>query len=98
MRRSGSQTAEASQQLLAMIEAELGSLLDFLPAPLLVTSDRGKILRANRAAVLFLDMSESLVDKRLEDVVCSQAVDVTVTVLRHERTVVRLCALQHHHC
>jgi PAS domain-containing protein len=95
---SDSRTSDANQQLLAIIEAELGSLLDFVPVPLLVTSSTGEILRANRAALLFLDLGESVLHKRVKDVVSSQAIDMLVTVLRHEHTVVRLCALQHHNC
>ena len=64
-RRTRQQTAEPTQQLLAIIEAELGALLDFLPAPLVVTSQTGEILRANRAAVLFLDAPEPIIHKPL---------------------------------
>ena len=95
--RSGKRSSDPTQEVLAIIEAELGALLDFLPAPLLVTSEAGEILRANRAAVLFLDCAESIIHKPINAVVGAQSIDVSVTVVRHERTVLRLCALQRHH-
>lgn len=88
-------SAEPSRELLAIIEAELGALLDFLPVPLLVTSESGKILRANRAAVVFLERTTSIIDKPLAVAIGTQSIDVTTTTLRHERTTLRLCALQH---
>jgi hypothetical protein len=69
-----------------------------LPAPLLVTSEAGEKLRANRAAVLFLDSAASIVHKPLDVILGAQAIDVSTSTLRHEGTVLRLCALQHHNC
>jgi hypothetical protein len=73
-------------------------LLDFLPTPLLVTSATGRILRVNRAAVMFLDVAGPLVNQNLADVIGCRRVDVVSAVLRHERTVVKLCALQNRNC
>jgi len=78
-----------------MVEAEVGSLVEVLPVPLLVTSEAGDILRANAAARLFLDSSEGVAGKQVEDVLRQQAISVRVTTLSHEGRVVRLYALQH---
>jgi len=100
VRRPGGRTSQPisnpSQEILAIVEAEFGALLEFLPAPLLVTSEAGEILRANRAAVLFLDRGVPIIHQRLDVVIGSQLVDVSTTTLRYKRTVLRLCALQHH--
>src|SRR5579859_4799966 len=40
---------------LALVEAQVGSLVDVLPVALLVASPTGEILRANAAAVELLD-------------------------------------------
>jgi PAS domain-containing protein len=84
-----------SQQVVAIVEAEVGSLLELLPVPLLVTSESGQILRANAAARLFLDSSETLAGKHVDTIVRQQAISVRVTTLSHEDYVVRLYALQH---
>ena len=64
----------------------------------MVTSQTGEILRANRAAVLFLDAPEPIIHKPLDLVLGAQSVDVSIAILRHERTVLCLYALQHHNC
>ena len=87
--------SDQSQQLLAMVEAEIGSLLEVLPVPLLVTSGDGDILRANAAARVFLDSAEGLAGQQVEHVLHRQAISVRVTTLRHQAQIVRLYALRH---
>ena len=44
-----------------MVEAEVGSLVELLPAPVLVTTEAGNVLRANPAAAVALGLTaESL--------------------------------------
>jgi hypothetical protein len=88
-------SSDQGQQLLAMVEAEVGSLLEFLPVPLLVTSAAGDILRSNTAAVGFLDTSETLVGKHIDDVLRRQAISARVRTLCHRGQVVRLFVLHH---
>lgn len=80
--------------LLAIIEAEVGSLLEYLPVPLLVTSEAGDVLRANSAAGLFLDSPETLVGKRIDDVLRRQAISARVRTLCHEGEIRHLYVLQ----
>jgi nitrogen-specific signal transduction histidine kinase len=87
--------SDQSQQVVAIVEAEVGSLLELLPVPLLVTSESGQILRANTAARLFLDSSETLTGKRVDNILHQQAISARVTTLSHGGYVVRLYALQH---
>lgn len=44
-----------------MVEAEVGSLLEMLPVPVLVTSDHDVVLRANPAAGVALGVAEDAV-------------------------------------
>jgi PAS domain-containing protein len=87
--------SDQSQALLAIVEAEVGSLLELLPVPLLVTSETGDILRANAAARVFLDAAVPVIGTSIDDLLQDQAMSVCVRVLRHEGHVVRVYALQH---
>jgi PAS domain-containing protein len=49
-----------SAQAVAFVEAHLGSLFDFLPAPLLMTDADGLIVRTNTAAERVLDRHDLL--------------------------------------
>lgn len=79
---------------LALVEAQVGSLVDVLPVAVLVTSSNGQILRANEAAVELLASPLPLVGQAVTAVVTAaqreRALDVRVRWLRHEDDVLRL--------
>jgi PAS domain-containing protein len=82
------------RQLLAMVEAEVGSLVELLPAPVLVTTEAGTVLRANPAAAVALGVTEeSLVGKVIEDLLRQLGVSVRVRTLCHSGEVLRLYVL-----
>lgn len=83
------------EQMLAMVEAEVGSLVEVLPVPIIVTSEAGYILRANAEAGAFLDLPESLVGKHIQDVLRAQAVSVRMRRLDHYGSGLHLYVLQH---
>ena len=78
---------------LALVEAQVGSLVDVLPVAVLVTSPTGEILRANIAAVELLD-NPALVGKSVTATLGGAEWDhslrVRVRLLRHENDVLRL--------
>ncbi len=83
-----------SRQLLAMVEAEVGSLFELLPAPVLVTTEAGIVLRANSAAAVALGVTtESLVGKLIGDLLGQLGVSVRVRTLCHSGEVLRLYVL-----
>ena len=77
-----------------MVEAEVGSLLEFLPIPLVLTSGSGHILRANAEAASFLDSAGPLIGKHVDDVLREQAISFRMRLLVHEERALRLYALQ----
>jgi PAS domain-containing protein len=83
-----------SRQLLAMVEAEVGSLVELLPAPVLVTTESGSVLRANPAAAVALGVTaESLIGKVIGDLLGQLGVSVRVRTLCHSGEVLRLYVL-----
>jgi hypothetical protein len=84
-----------SDELRAIVEAEVGSLFELLPVPLLVTSETGDVLRANAAAGVFMDSRETLVGKRIDELIGGQAISVQMRLLCGERHARRLYVLQH---
>ena len=78
---------------LALVEAQVGSLLDVLPVALLVTGPTGVILRANAAACELLE-DPALVGRSvratLEVAERESALKIRVRLLRHEQDVLRL--------
>jgi PAS domain-containing protein len=83
-----------SRQLLAMVEAEVGSLLELLPVPVLVTSDAGIVLRANPAAGVALGFSEeTLVGKAIDELLRHSEMSARVRTLCHADEVLRLYVL-----
>lgn len=78
---------------LALVEAQVGSLLDVLPVALLVTSPTGEILRANAAAIELLE-DPALVGRSvratLEAAERESTLKIRVRLLRHEQDVLRL--------
>jgi nitrogen-specific signal transduction histidine kinase len=88
---------DQSDQLLAIIEAEVGALLELLPVPLLVTSATGQILRANAAATLFVDSIGSLTGKNIDTVLGRQSLSVTTIALSHADYVLQIMVLQQRH-
>ena len=78
---------------LALVEAQVGSLVDVLPVAVLVTSPTGEILRANAAACELLESASLVgqsVTKTLAVAVGERALTVRVRWLRHEADVLRL--------
>jgi PAS domain-containing protein len=78
---------------LALVEAQVGSLLDVLPVALLVTSSTGEILRANAAAIELLEdpaLVGQSVRATLEVPERESTLKIRVRLLRHEQDVLRL--------
>ena len=79
---------------LALVEAQVGSLVDLLPVAVLVTSSTGQILRANDAAVELLASPKPLVGQAVTSVVAAtrreRPLAVRVRWLQHESDVLRL--------
>jgi PAS domain-containing protein len=78
---------------LALVEAQVGSLLDVLPVALLVTSPTGEILRANAAAIELLEdpaLVGQSVRATLELPERESTLKIRVRLLRHEQDVLRL--------
>lgn len=77
-----------------MVEAEVGSLFELLPAPVLVTTEAGIVSRANSAAAVALGVTtESLVGKLIGDLLGQLGVSVRVRTLCHSGEVLRLYVL-----
>lgn len=83
---------------LALVEAQVGSLVEVLPVAVLVTSPFGEILRANEAAVGLLGnplpLVGQFVSEVLEAVRRKRSVKVRLRWLRHKGEVLRLYVLQ----
>jgi PAS domain-containing protein len=79
---------------LALVEAQVGSLVDVLPVALLVTTSSGEILRANAAAVELFDDPAPLVGQAvtvaLELAERHRPLRLRLRLLRHEDEVLRL--------
>src|SRR5579859_6166958 len=82
---------------LALVEAQVGSLVDVLPVALLVTSSSGEILRANAAAVELLASPLPLVGRAVTSAVelasRERSLNVHVRWLQDGGEVLRLYAL-----
>ena len=77
-----------------MVEAEVGSLLELLPVPVLVTSEAGTILRANPVACVALGIAEDgVVGKRIDDLLRHSGLSARVRTLCHANEVLRLYVL-----
>ena len=86
--------SDDSRQLLAMVEAEVGSLLELLPVPVLVTSEAGTVLRANTAAGVALGLAvDSVVGKPVDDLLRHSGMSARVRTLSHADDVLRLYVL-----
>jgi PAS domain-containing protein len=85
---------DGARLTLALVEAQVGSLVDVLPVAFLVTSSNGRILRANDAAEELLCCPEPLIGQAVTRVVeaarRARRLDVRVRWLRHEDDVLRL--------
>lgn len=83
-----------TRQLLAMVEAEVGSLLELLPVPVLVTSETGTVLRANPAAGIALGYpEEAVVGKPIDELLERRGLSARVRTLSHADNVMRLYVL-----
>jgi PAS domain-containing protein len=82
---------------LALVEAQVGSLLEVLPVALLITSSTGQILRANDAALELLCSPLPLVGRAVTSAVelarRERSLSVSVRWLQHEGDVLRLYAI-----
>ena len=74
---------------LAVVEAQVGSLVDVLPVAVLIADGDGRILRANDAAVELLEQAD-LVGRYAQDVLKTQQVTVRQTALVHGDEKMRL--------
>jgi len=84
---------DGSSLTLALVEAQVGSLVDVLPVALLVTSPTGEILRANAAAVELLGnpaLVGQSVTAALEVAEQQSLLKVRVRWLRQEDDVLKL--------
>jgi PAS domain-containing protein len=74
-----------------MVEAEVGALVEVLPAPLLVTNACGVILRANPAAAAALGLTEaSVVGRVADDLLRQRGIAFRMRTLCHQSEVLRL--------
>ena len=81
-------------QLLAMVEAEVGSLLELLPVPVLVTSETGTVVRVNPAAGVALGLAlDTVVGKSIDDLLRNSGLSARVRSLCHADEVLRLYVL-----
>jgi PAS domain-containing protein len=69
-------------QLLALVEAQVGSLVELLPVPVLVASATGEILRANTAAADLLEQMQSPIGQRVDVILQWLQVPFRVRMLR----------------
>jgi PAS domain S-box-containing protein len=77
-----------------MVEAEVGSLLELLPVPVVVTSETGAVLRANPAAGVALGSAEDvLVGKHIDDLLRHSGLSARVRTLCHADEALRLYVL-----
>ena len=74
---------------LALVEAQVGSLVDVLPVAILVADRHGQVLRANKAAFEVLEQAV-LVGCSIDDVLRRQSVEVRQRYLVHADDVLRL--------
>jgi PAS domain-containing protein len=82
------------RQLLALVEAQVGSLVDLLPVALLVTDAEGQIQRANAAAGALLGAAGSLIGRAIDDVLDGHELSIRSRSLCHQGEVVRLHVVQ----
>jgi PAS domain-containing protein len=87
-------SADEPQQLLALVEAQTGSLLELLPVALMVTSASGQILRVNSAATELLECDSDVTGLGVDAVLANRDLAVRVRVLRHKTESIRLYVLQ----
>ncbi len=77
---------------LAVVEAQVGSLVDVLPVAVLIADREGQVLRANNAACEVLEQTD-LVGRSIDDVLHCQNVAVRQRYLVHGDDVLRLLVL-----
>jgi PAS domain-containing protein len=85
-------TLDVPRLALALVEAQVGSLVDVLPAALLVADRDGQVLRANKAAFELLEQTE-LVGRSIDEVLRRQDLEVRQRWLAHADEVLRLCVV-----
>jgi PAS domain-containing protein len=86
--------ADSGRQMLALVEAEVGSLLELLPVPVVVTSGDGAVLRANPSAAALLGCPDGrLVGQHIDHLLQSGTFSVHMTTLCHQTDAVRLYVL-----
>ena len=79
--------------VLALVEAQVGSLVDVLPVAVIVTDRAGKVLRANGVAFELLEQA-TIVGRHIQDVLERQStVEVRQRCLSHGDEQLRLYVL-----
>ena len=85
---------DGGREMLALVEAEVGSLVELLPVPVLVTSGDGAVLRANpHAAALLGCPDKGLVGQHIDHLLQPGNFSVRMTTLCHQSEAVRLYVL-----
>lgn len=82
------------RQLLALVEAQVGSLVDLLPVALLVTDAEGHIQRANAPAGALLGAPKALIGQLIDDVLDGRQLSIRTRSLCHQGEIVRLYVVQ----
>ena len=85
--------ADGAHEMLALVEAEVGSLVELLPVAVLVTSGDGAVLRANASAAALLGRPDGLVGQHIDHILERRNLSVRVKTLCHEADAVRLYVL-----
>ena len=86
--------ADVEHELSALVEAQIGSLLEFLPVAVVVTSASGSVLRANPAATALLGPRERLIGQSIGELLRGHALSVRIRLLAHDDDRIRLYVLQ----
>ena len=85
--------ADGAHEMLALVEAEVGSLVELLPVAVLVTSGDGAVLRANASAAALLGRPDGLVGQHIDHILERRNLSVRVKTLSHKADAVRLYVL-----
>lgn len=92
---------DSARITLALVEAQVGSLLEVLPVAVLVTSAFGEILRANEAAIDLFDhplpLEGQFVSSVLDEGRRTRSLGVRLRWLRHEGEMLRLYVIEGKH-
>jgi PAS domain-containing protein len=85
--------ADSGHEMLALVEAEVGPLVEHLPVPILVTSGDGAVLSVNPPAAALLGCAAGLVGQHVDRILEPRNLSARMTTLCHEADAVRLYVL-----